>query len=59
VQMLNDSVNKALQNADMRERLDALAFEPVGGSPQQSASYVKAEIAKWGKVVRDGNIKAE
>jgi tripartite-type tricarboxylate transporter receptor subunit TctC len=58
-QKLNDSINQALQNADMRERLDALAFEPVGGSPQQFSAYVRAEIAKWGKVVREGNIKAE
>jgi tripartite-type tricarboxylate transporter receptor subunit TctC len=59
VQKLNESINQALQSADMRERLDALAFEPVGGTPQQFAAYVKAEIAKWGKVVREGNIKAE
>jgi tripartite-type tricarboxylate transporter receptor subunit TctC len=59
VQKLNEAINKSLQNPDMRERLDALAFEPVGGSTQQFAAYVKAEIAKWGKVVREGNIKAE
>ncbi len=59
VQKLNESVNQALRSADMKERLDALAFEPVGGTPQQFAAYVKAEIAKWGKVVRAGNIKAE
>ena len=58
-QKLNESINQALQGADMRERLDALAFEPVGGTPQQFSAYVKAEIAKWGKVVREGNIKAE
>ena len=59
VQKLNEAVNRSLQAPDMRERLDALAFEPVGGTPQQFAAYVRAEIAKWGKVVREGNIKAE
>ena len=59
VQKFNESINQALQGADMRERLAALAFEPVGGTPQQFSAYVKAEIAKWGKVVREGNIKAE
>lgn len=59
VQKLNESINQALRTADMKERLDQLAFEPVGGTPQQFANYVKAEIAKWGKVVRAGNIKAE
>lgn len=43
----------------MLERLDALAFEHVGGTQQQFSAYVKAEIAKWGRVVREGNIKAE
>ena len=59
VQKLNESINQALRTADMKERLDQLAFEPVGGTPQQFAGYVKTEIAKWGKVVRAGNIKAE
>jgi tripartite-type tricarboxylate transporter receptor subunit TctC len=59
VQKLNETVNQALQSADMRARLETLAFEPVGGSAQQFAAYVKTEIAKWGKVVREGNIKAE
>jgi tripartite-type tricarboxylate transporter receptor subunit TctC len=59
VQKLNAAVNQSLQAADMKEKLAALAFEPVGGTPQQFAAYLKAEVAKWGKVVRDGNIKAE
>jgi tripartite-type tricarboxylate transporter receptor subunit TctC len=59
VQRMNAAVNQALQAADLRERLAALAFEPVGGTPQQFAAYLKSEIAKWGQVVRAGNIKAE
>ncbi len=59
VQKLNESVNLALKQPDFRERLDAIAFEPVGGTPQQFADYIRVEIAKWGKVVRAGNIKAE
>ena len=58
-QRLNEAINQALKNPDMRERLEALAFEPVGGTAQQFAAYVKTEIVKWGKVVREGNIKAE
>ena len=59
VQKLNESVNQALLQPDFREKLDTLAFDPVGGTPQQFADYLKVEIAKWGKVVRAGNIKAE
>ena len=59
VQKINAVVNQALQGAELREKLAALAFEPVGGTPQQFAAYLKAEVAKWGKVVRAGNIKAD
>jgi tripartite-type tricarboxylate transporter receptor subunit TctC len=59
VQKLNAAVNRAIESPDVRERLAANAFDPVGGSPQQSAEYVKAEIAKWAKVVRDTGAKPD
>ena len=59
VQKLNDALNRAIQSPDVRERLEALAFEPVGGSQAQFAEYVKAEIAKWGKVVRETGAKPD
>ena len=59
VQKINDAINQMLQSADVRERLSIMAFEPVGGSSQQFGDYVKAEIIKWGKVVREGNIKPD
>jgi tripartite-type tricarboxylate transporter receptor subunit TctC len=59
VQKLNDGVNRAIQSPDIRERLEQFAFEPVGGPPRQFADYVRAEIPKWGRVIREGNIKVE
>lgn len=59
VQKLNDAVNHAIQSADMRERLAAQAFDPAGGSQGQFAEYVKTEIVKWGKVVRETGAKAD
>jgi tripartite-type tricarboxylate transporter receptor subunit TctC len=59
VQKLNDAVNRAIQSPDIRERLEQFAFEPVGGTPQQFADYVRAEIPKWGRVIRESNIRAE
>jgi len=57
-QRLNEAVNRAIQSPDVRARLDQLAFEPVGGSQREFADYVKAEIAKWGKVVRETGAQA-
>jgi tripartite-type tricarboxylate transporter receptor subunit TctC len=59
VQKLNDAINRAIRSPDFRERLDASAFDPVGGSQQQFADYVKAEIVKWGKVVRATGAKPD
>ncbi len=59
MQKINDSVNRALQQPDVRERLESLLFEPIGGSSQQFADYVKVEIVKWGKVVKDTGAKVD
>ncbi|MSQ72829.1 MAG: tripartite tricarboxylate transporter substrate binding protein [Betaproteobacteria bacterium] len=59
VQRLNEAVNRIIQLPDIRERLDAQGLEPVGGTPQQFGDYVKTEIVKWGKVVREANMKTE
>jgi tripartite-type tricarboxylate transporter receptor subunit TctC len=42
-----------------RQRLEAQGFEPDGGTPAAFAAYIKAEIAKWAKVIRDAGIPAE
>jgi tripartite-type tricarboxylate transporter receptor subunit TctC len=59
VQRLNEAANRAIQLPDIREKLEAQGLETVGGPSQQFAEYVKAETAKWGKVVRDAHMKAE
>ena len=53
VQKLNDAVLKAVQAPDMRARLDGLAFEPTAAPLKETADYVRAEVEKWGRVVRE------
>jgi len=59
VQKLNESINRAIQTVEVRERLEAQAFEVMGGSQQQTAEYVRAELVKWGKVVRETGAKPD
>jgi tripartite-type tricarboxylate transporter receptor subunit TctC len=59
VQKLNDAVLKAVQSPDLKERLDALAFEPTAQPLRETADYVKAEVVKWAKVVKDTGAKAD
>ena len=53
VQKLNDAVLKGMQSPDLKQRLDALAFEPTAAPLRETADYVRAEVAKWAKVVRE------
>jgi tripartite-type tricarboxylate transporter receptor subunit TctC len=59
VQKLNDAINRVLQMSDIRERLESLTFEPVGGSPQQFTEYVRVEVAKWATVVKQTGARVE
>jgi tripartite-type tricarboxylate transporter receptor subunit TctC len=43
----------------VKERLDALAFEPAGQSRGAFAAFMKAEIAKWTQVARAAGAKAD
>jgi tripartite-type tricarboxylate transporter receptor subunit TctC len=43
----------------MKERLAALGFDPVGGTPEEFTARIKGETVTWGKVIRAANIKAE
>ena len=42
-----------------RQRLEVQGFEPIGGTPAEFSAYIKSEIVKWAKVIRDANIPAE
>lgn len=59
VQKLNEAINRVLQMPEIRERLESLTFEPIGGSPQQFAEYVRAEVAKWAVVVKQTGAKLD
>ena len=56
---LNAEMVKILSQPDVRERLNTLAFTPVGGSRAQFAEYIKSEIAKWGKAVKESGAKVD
>jgi tripartite-type tricarboxylate transporter receptor subunit TctC len=43
----------------VRERLVSMGSNPTGGTWAEFGAYVKSEIARWGKVIRDNNITAE
>ena len=59
VNKLQSEVAKALMLADVKERLSIMGADGVGDTPQHFAAFIKAEIPKWAKVVKDAGLKIE
>jgi tripartite-type tricarboxylate transporter receptor subunit TctC len=59
VSRLNAELVKALQSPDVREKLAAQGVVPAGNSPAEFAAFIRAESARWGKVVKAAGIKAD
>ncbi len=59
VSRLHKGVVFALQDAGVRERLIAGGATPIGNTPEEFAALVRAEVAKWAKVVQAAGIKRE
>ena len=59
VQKLNDALLKAVGSEDVRARLDALAFDATAAPLAQTADYVRAEVTKWARVVRETGARPE
>lgn len=59
VNKLHAGVVRALQNPEVRQRLLNDGAEPVGSSPEEFTAYLRAETAKWAKVIQAAGIKPE
>ncbi len=59
VARLNATVNQALAIPEVRAALQKLGSIPKTGTPQEFTAFIAAEAERWGKVVRDANIKVE
>jgi tripartite-type tricarboxylate transporter receptor subunit TctC len=56
VQKVHDRAVAALRAPETRQRLEDLGFEVVGGTPEEFATFQRAEIARWRRVVQAGGI---
>jgi tripartite-type tricarboxylate transporter receptor subunit TctC len=59
VKKINADIVAALENPEMRKRMTEVGLEPVGNSPEEFDTFIRAEISKWAKVVKEANITAE
>ena len=59
VNRLSAEIDKVLRTPEMRERLNGIAFEAVGGPPARFAQSLKADAARFGRFVRETGVKIE
>jgi tripartite-type tricarboxylate transporter receptor subunit TctC len=59
INLLNADVVKALQSADVRERMSQMDVEPVGSSPARCDAFLREQVAVWGKLVKASGARVE
>ena len=59
VTRLNTDIVDIMRTPEMRERLIRQGAEPLTNTPEQFAAYIKSEITKWAKIVRDTGIASQ
>jgi len=59
VMKLNGAFARVMADPAIKQRLSESGFEPQTSTPDQFAAYMKSEIAKWAKVIRESNISLD
>ena len=59
INQINADINRILQQPEVRERFLATGNVPLGGTPDALGDYLKIEIARWAKVIKEGRVSAE
>jgi len=59
VNRVSADIAAVLRMPDVRDQLVGMGLEVVGSTPAEFAQYVRSESAKWGKVIREANVKVD
>jgi len=59
VATLNNGIRQVLDTPEVRARFAEMGIEVVGGTPEDLAQFLHAEIAKWARIAKEANVKAE
>ncbi|MBI3374364.1 MAG: tripartite tricarboxylate transporter substrate binding protein [Betaproteobacteria bacterium] len=57
--VLNAEVNRAIKDPEVGAKLGSQGVEWVGGTPEQADSFLRAEMARWGKIAKETGMKAD
>jgi len=56
IDRLNKEIAKAMALQDVKDKCAQLGFDPVANSPEEFTAYIKKEVEKWGKVIKEAKI---
>jgi tripartite-type tricarboxylate transporter receptor subunit TctC len=59
IEKLNGAVAKARNLADVQTRMRDVGLEPEGGTPAEFGEFVKRDVARWGRIVKETGVKME
>jgi tripartite-type tricarboxylate transporter receptor subunit TctC len=59
VDRMNAALLEAMKVPEVQARFAAIGAEPIGSTPQQLATHLAAEMAKWGKIIQERGIRAD
>src|ERR1700730_17311691 len=59
VARLHSEVAKILRTPEVRQELAALGAEPVGDTPEEFGAFLKADMARWGKIIQEKGIRSD
>ena len=57
IDRLNDAAQKALKNEGVLARLAASGTQPIGAGPEQAAAHIRAEMARWDRVLKAAGVQ--
>jgi tripartite-type tricarboxylate transporter receptor subunit TctC len=59
VTRLHDMIVRSLAEPDVKAKLAAMAYVPIGSTPPECAEFFRSEMAKWGPLIKEAGLKAE
>ena len=59
IQKLHGDISKVLAQPEVRDKIQSMGADVIGSTPEQFAAFMRAETAKWAKIVKEANIRAE
>ena len=59
ISKLNGEINRILQNPEVKEKLNSMGMNPVGGTPEALGEHIKKQVDVWTKVIKVSGAKAD